>query len=116
MKIICFDIDNVICKTVKSNYIKSKPIKKNIRFINHLYYQGHTIKIFTARYMGRTGDNAVEAKKKAKKKLGWFPTYNIKNSVKITTEWYLKVFKKRKSPFDVTNEQIKNYMNENNWT
>ena len=53
---------------------------------------------------------------KAKKKLGWFPTYNIKNSVKITTEWYLKVFKKRKNPFDVTNEQIKNYMNENNWT
>ena len=66
-KSVCFDIDNVICKTVKSNYIKSKPIKKNIKFINHLYYQGHTIKIFTARYMGRTGDNAAGAKKKAKK-------------------------------------------------
>ena len=66
-KSICFDIDNVICKTIKSNYKKSKPIKKNIKFINHLYDQGHTIKIFTARYMGRTGDNAAEAKKKAKK-------------------------------------------------
>ena len=66
-KSICFDIDNVICKTVKSNYIKSKPIKKNIKFINNLYHQGHTIKIFTARYMGRTGDNATKAKKKAKK-------------------------------------------------
>ena len=53
---------------------------------------------------------------KAKKKLGWFPTYNIKNSVKITTEWYLKVFKERKNPIDVTNEQIESYMNENNWT
>ena len=53
---------------------------------------------------------------KAKKRLGWFPTYNIKNSVKITTEWYLKVFKKRKNPTDVTIEQIESYMNENNWT
>ena len=66
-KTICFDIDNVICKTVKSNYIKSKPLIENINFINHLYQQGHTIKIFTARYMGRTNDNAKEAKKRAKK-------------------------------------------------
>ena len=34
-KSICFDIDNVICKTVKSNYIKSKPIKKNRKFKNY---------------------------------------------------------------------------------
>ena len=50
---------------------------------------------------------------KAKKKLGWFPTYNIKNSVKITTEWYLKVFKEKKSPLDITNKQIENYMKKN---
>ena len=43
-KSICLDIDNVICKTIKSNYKKSKPIKKNIKFINHLYDQGHTTK------------------------------------------------------------------------
>ena len=53
---------------------------------------------------------------KAKKKLGWFPTYNIKHSVRITTEWYFKIFKKRKNPLEVTNEQIESYMNENNWT
>ena len=30
LKIICFDIDNVICKTnTKKNYSKSVPIKKN---------------------------------------------------------------------------------------
>ena len=52
---------------------------------------------------------------KAKKKLGWFPTYNIKNTVRITTEWYLKVLKKRKTPCDITNEQIESYMDENNW-
>ena len=33
---------------------------------------------------------------KAKKKLSWFPTYNIKNTVRITTEWYLKVLIKKK--------------------
>ena len=66
-KTICFDIDNTICKTVKSDYKKSKPIVKNIKCINDLYNQGHIIKIFTARYMGRTNDNATLAKKKAKK-------------------------------------------------
>ena len=66
-KTICFDIDNTICKTTKSNYKNSKPIVKNIKCINDLYNQGHIIKIFTARYMGRTNDNATLAKKKAKK-------------------------------------------------
>ena len=32
-KTICFDIDNTICKTVKSDYKKSKPIVKNIKCI-----------------------------------------------------------------------------------
>ena len=56
-KTICFDIDNTI----------SKPIVKNINCINDLYDQGHIIKIFTARYMGRTNDNTTEARKKEKK-------------------------------------------------
>jgi histidinol phosphatase-like enzyme len=66
-KTICFDIDNTICKTIQSNYKESKPILKNIKCINELYNQGHTIKIFTARYMGRTNDNKREATKKARK-------------------------------------------------
>ena len=66
-KTYCFDIDNTICRTIKSNYKKSKPIKKNIDFINFLYKQGNIIKIYTARYMGRTNDNPIEATKKAKK-------------------------------------------------
>ena len=53
---------------------------------------------------------------KAKKKLGWSPTYNIKNTVRITTEWYLKVLKKRKTQRDITDEQIESYMDENNWS
>ena len=66
-KTICFDIDNTICKTIQSNYKESKPILKNIKCINELYNQGHTIKIFTARYMGRTNYNKREATKKARK-------------------------------------------------
>ena len=46
-KTICFDIDNTICKTVKSDYKRSKPIIKNIKYINNLYDKGHVIKIFT---------------------------------------------------------------------
>jgi len=63
-KIFCFDIDGVISKTFKGDYKKSVPIKKNITKINDFYNQGHIIKIFTARYMGRNKDNPILAKKK----------------------------------------------------
>ena len=62
-KIFCFDIDGIICKTTKNNYKNSKPIKKNIIFINKKYNEGNYIKIFTARYMGRNGENIILAKK-----------------------------------------------------
>ena len=62
-KIICFDLDNVICKTKRNDYKKSKPLKFNIKVINKLYENGHFIKIFTARFMGRFGDNSVKARK-----------------------------------------------------
>ena len=58
-------------------------------------------------------DDLISDCSKAKKELGWFPTYNVKDSVKITTEWYLKVFKEKKSPLDITNKQIENYMKKN---
>ncbi len=65
-KIICFDIDNVICKTENSNYKRSKPIKKAIKKINDLYRSGFKIILFTSRYMGRTNEN-----KKKVYKLGY---------------------------------------------
>ncbi len=65
--ILCFDIDNVICKTKKNkNYFLSKPILKNINCINNLFNKGYYIKLFTARYMGRSKENIRLAKKKAK--------------------------------------------------
>jgi hypothetical protein len=67
-KIFCFDIDNTICKTSKSNYSKSIPNKKAIKLINSLYLKGHTIKILTARYMGRNNDDLKKANKQGYKK------------------------------------------------
>ena len=40
-KIICFDLDNVLCKTKSNDYKKSIPIKKNINTVNTLYKKGY---------------------------------------------------------------------------
>ena len=66
IKTICFGIDGVICKTRKSNYKSSKPIKKNIKTINNFYKKGYIVKIFTARCMGRNFDNIKKAEKDIK--------------------------------------------------
>ena len=78
--IFCFDIDNTICKTKGKNYKNAKPYKDIIKIINKLYNNGHTIKIFTARYMGRNNDNI---------KLAYKEGYNntlkqLKNGIKIS--------------------------------
>ena len=56
-KTICFDIDNVICKTKNSNYKKSRPNKRVIKKINEIYRKGYKIILFTSRFMGRTNEN-----------------------------------------------------------
>ena len=49
LKTICFDIDNVVCKTnAENDYSKSKPIKKNIKVINESYKKGFNIILYTA--------------------------------------------------------------------
>lgn len=67
-KIFCFDIDNVICKTQGNNYDEAKPLNSTISLINKLYANNHTIKLFTARYMGRNKDNVTKAKKQGYEK------------------------------------------------
>ena len=79
--IICFDIDNVICKTKKNFYSKSLPNLNSINKINDLYNRGYYIKIFTSRYMGRLNENINNARKKGfeltKKQLKkWGVKYN----------------------------------------
>ena len=72
-KILCFDLDGVICTTTKGQYNKSKPKKENIKFINEMYDEGHVVKVFTARYMTRCNGNIKLVKKngydQAKKQL-----------------------------------------------
>jgi hypothetical protein len=64
VKIICFDIDNVICRTKKNFYKDSIPIKKNIKAINKIFDKGYYVKLFTARFMGRSNENQKLAIKK----------------------------------------------------
>ncbi len=67
LKKICFDVDNVICRTNKKNeYSKSKPIKKNIKLVNQIFDKGYYVILYTARYMGRYNGNVLKVKKKIK--------------------------------------------------
>ena len=80
--IFCFDIDNVICKTINKNYKTSKPNKKAISKINELYENGHFIKLFTGRYMGRNKENIIKAKKQG-----------YKMTIKQLKKWKIKYHK-----------------------
>ena len=60
--ILCFDLDNTISTTKKNFYKSSKP-KKVIKIINSLHNEGYYIKIFTSRFMGRSNENILKAKK-----------------------------------------------------
>ena len=78
-KILCFDLDGVICDTSEGKYKKSTPKKNNIIFINKLYDSGYIIKIFTARYMSRCKGDI-----KLVKKTGY------KQAEKQLKKWQLK--------------------------
>lgn len=78
-KIICFDLDNVICTTKKNFYLQSKPKKKIISFINYLYSKNYYIKIFTARSMGKFQGNKIKVIKHIKKlTLNQLKKWNLK--------------------------------------
>lgn len=50
MKIIYVDIDETICETSDDrDYMSATPIQENIKKINALYDEGHTIVYWTAR-------------------------------------------------------------------
>lgn len=49
---------------------------------------------------------------KSQKKLSWSPTYNIKESVKMTVNWYFRVLKNKENPAKVTKDQIEQYIND----
>ena len=62
-KIYCFDLDNTLCTISGKNYSAAKAKKNAIKTVNYLFEKGHTIKINTARYMGRSNDNLKDKKK-----------------------------------------------------
>tara|TARA_Y100001958_G_C21042240_1_gene411445 strand:- start:250 stop:603 length:354 start_codon:yes stop_codon:yes gene_type:complete len=53
---LCFDLDNTLCVTKGNDYKNSKPKRNAIKLVNKLYDKGYIIKIYTARYMGRSND------------------------------------------------------------
>ena len=91
-KILCFDIDNVICKTTKSNYDSAIPKKKVIELINKLHDKGYYIKILTARYTGRFDDDFKKVK-----------SFGYKKTIKQLNNWGLKFDKlyMTKPSFDI---------------
>ncbi len=61
-KKICFDIDGVLCNQVEGlDYSEAKPNKEAIALVNKLYDEGHTIYLFTARFMGRNKNDWKKA-------------------------------------------------------
>lgn len=62
IKKICFDIDGVLCNQVEGlDYSEAKPDKNMIALVNKLYDAGHTIYLYTARYMGRNKNDWKKA-------------------------------------------------------
>ena len=54
----------MICRTNARKYFSAKPYPKVIKKINHLHSRGYYIKVFTARFMGRSNENIRLAKKR----------------------------------------------------
>jgi len=78
-KIIVFDIDNTLCKTTKLDYDNSKPYKQKIKLVNKLYQYGHTINIYTSRYMGKhNGNTKIIYKKYYKKTIKQLKSWKLK--------------------------------------
>ena len=105
-KIICFDIDGVICTQVKNgDYENAIPNKKEISVINKLYKKNYKIILFTSRYMGRSKGNF-----KLAHKIGYRFTYNQ------LKKWKLNFHKliMGKPSYDIIIDD-KSYNFKNNW-
>ena len=106
-KIICFDIDGVVCSQVKNgDYENAKPNKKSINLINKLFKKKYKIILFTSRFMGRTKGNA-----KLANKIGYKFTY------KQIKKWNLNFHKliMGKPSYDLIIDD-KSYNFKSNWS
>ena len=55
--ILCFDLDNVICRTKNIEYKDAKPIARTVKIINKAYNSKFKILIFTGRFYGKCNGN-----------------------------------------------------------
>jgi len=85
-KIFIVDVDNTICNTESSDYIKSEPIQENIDFFNNLYDKGNIIHYWTARGMnsGKNWDGFTIAQMKA-----WNVKYDTLNMNKPHYDYWI---------------------------
>ena len=117
-KILCFDLDGVICSNTKYkksdllDYKKSKSIPIAVKTINKLYDDGHTIIIYTARGMTRYKGNVSLIKKKLSElTINSLKSWNLKyhklvfgkiyydliiddKSINYKSDWTKNIFKK----------------------
>ena len=63
MKVICFDLDGIICNQTEGDYENAIPNKEAIRVINRLYNEGNKIIISTSRFMRRNKNNIIDTYK-----------------------------------------------------
>ena len=77
--IYCIDVDGTICTTTENQeYYKAKPVPEMVKKINELFFEGHTIKIFTARGQS-SGKDFTDLTKKQLKEWGvLYHEYHIK--------------------------------------
>lgn len=59
--IYVFDLDGTICTNTEGNYETAVPFENRVKIINDLFENGNHITIFTARGMGSTNNNQIEA-------------------------------------------------------
>ena len=55
--ILCFDLDNVICRTKNIEYKDAKPIARTVKIINKAYSYKFKVLIFTGRFYGKCNGN-----------------------------------------------------------
>ena len=61
--IYIIDIDGTVCTNTNGDYDKAEPFQERVDLINSLYDDGHRIIFQTARGMGRTNNNVLQAYK-----------------------------------------------------
>lgn len=93
----------------KKNNIK---VKKIISILNTSL--GKPIKIieaFNNKDNYKESDILKLSSKKAYKLLNWKPKYNIMDTMRLITEWYIVYFRNRKEILNISKKQILNYIN-----